>query len=161
MFNEFHEAQEQITMVAINPWPYLRKWVKCVMRCHSTYVGLVIDAGWLVCDMQPTFEDQKLNYGREMLEALFAVWIRANSPQQAGPQTAPDAQQGPDTDTGYKLLFSFVTIMACTRYAYALVKCRGTQPLPPPSTPHYASPPPSHPSSHCNPPTRSCNHCIL
>ena len=78
-----------------------------------------------MCDMQPSFEDQKLNYGLEMLEALFAVWIRANSPQQAGPQTPPDPQQSPDTDNGYKLLLSSVATIACTCCAYALMIFRG------------------------------------
>ena len=43
--------------------------------------------------MQPTSEDQRLNYGVETLRALFAVWIRAQEPQQAEPQKPPDPHQ--------------------------------------------------------------------
>ena len=48
--------------------------------------------------MQPIAEDQRLNYGLEMLRALFAIWMHAHNPQQAEPQEPPDPHQPPDTD---------------------------------------------------------------
>ena len=43
-------------------------------------------------------EDQKLNYGLETLQGLFATWTNALAKQQSGYQEAPDPDPDQDTD---------------------------------------------------------------
>ena len=54
------------------------------------------------CDGIQGSEDQKLNYGVETLQGLFAAWTTALAKQQPGYQEAPDPDPDPNQDTdGY------------------------------------------------------------